>query len=165
MPETEPPQTSAPARRGETVPSAPVINASGGTLNVSEASMKGTVKSVLETANEIGGFWNQWGVSSSLFTIGTFVIIVTFVAHITDAKRWDDSSFFGALAFALAILVLGFVAFADKQNRSGRTGQQAVEIYQTTVEASLEGQRIASQERVAALPKPQPEQMGGGMPG
>ncbi len=147
------------------VPSGPVIHASGGTLNVSDTSMKATVESVLETANQIGGFWNQWGVSSSLFTMGTFVIIVTFVAHVIDAKLWDDNSFFGALAFALAILVLGFVAFADKQNRSGRTGQQAVEIYQTTVEASLEGQRIASQERMAARPEPQPGQRGGGLPG
>jgi hypothetical protein len=141
------------------------VSASGGTLSVNEASMKATVKAVLETANEIGGFWTRWGVSASLFTIGTFAIIIAFIAHAVDTKLWDDNSFFGALAFALAILVLGFVAFADKQNRSGQTGEQAVRIYDTTVKASLEGQRIAAQERTAALPTPVPGPPGGGLSG
>ncbi len=116
--------------------------------------MKATVSAVLGTADQIGTFWSRWGVSASLFTIGTFSIIVAFLAHAADAKLWDDSSFFGALAFALAILILGFVAFADKQNRSGQAGQQAVKIYEITVNASLEGQRIGVEEREGARPKP-----------
>ena len=127
--------------------------------------MKATVKAVLETADTIGGFWTRWGVSVSLFIIGTFAIIVAFLAHAVDGKLWDDSSFFGALAFALAVLILGFVAFADKQNRSGQTGQQAVRLYDITVNASLEGQRIAAEERIAALPKPDPGNRGTGVTG
>jgi hypothetical protein len=142
-------------QNSETAPSGPVISAPGGAVRINEASMEGTVKAVLGTANEIGDFWNKWGVSSSLFTLGTFAIIVGFIAHSVDTKLWDDNSFFGALAFALAILILGFIAFADKQNRSGQSGQQAVEIYRLTVDASLEGQRIAAEERISARPKPE----------
>jgi hypothetical protein len=94
------------------------------------------------------------GVSASLFTIGLFLIIVAFLAHAVDAKLWDDNSSFGALAFALAILILGFVAFADKQDRSGQTGEQAVQIHEITVNASLEGQRIGYEEREKAKLKP-----------
>ena len=77
--------------------------------------------------------------------------IVAFIAHAIKANLWGDNSFFGALAFALAILILGFIAFVDKQNRSGRSGQQGVEIYKAAVNASLEGQRIASEVQIAAL--------------
>jgi len=77
--------------------------------------------------------------------------IVAFIAHALKANLWRDNSFFGALAFALAILILGFIAFVDKQNRSGRSGQQGVEIYKAAVNASLEGQRIASEVQIAAL--------------
>ena len=77
--------------------------------------------------------------------------IVAFIAHAIKANLWGDNSFFGALAFALAILILGFIAFVDKQNRSSRSGQQGVEIYKAAVNASLEGQRIASEVQIAAL--------------
>lgn len=159
--------TPASAQPNGHAPSGPLVSAPGGSVSVNQASMTATVKAVLGTANEIGGFWKQWGVSTSLFIIGTFAIIVAFIAHALEAKLWGDDSFFGALAFALAILILGFIAFADKQNRSGQSERQAVEIYQATVNASLEGQRIASeanvegqriasQERIAAMPRPEP---------
>jgi len=77
--------------------------------------------------------------------------IVAFIARAIKANLWGDNSFFGALAFALAILILGFIAFVDKQNRSSRSGQQGVEIYKAAVNASLEGQRIASEVQIAAL--------------
>ena len=77
--------------------------------------------------------------------------IVAFIARAIKANLWGDNSFFGALAFALAILILGFIAFVDKQNRSGRSGQQGVKIYKAAVNASLEGQRIASEVQIAAL--------------
>lgn len=145
--------------------SGPLVSAPGGTLSVNEASMKATVRAVLGTANEIGSFWKQWGVSTALFIVGTFAIIVAFIAHAVNARLWSDDSFFASLAFALAILILGFVAFVDRQNRSGQNGQQGVEIYKTAVNASLEGQRIASQERIAALPKPETTQSSGGLQG
>ncbi len=145
------PPASGPDQSGELV-KIPV-----GTVSISEKSMQATVSSVLGTADQIGSFWTRWGVSASLFTIGTFSIIVAFLAHAVNAKLWDDSSFFGALAFALAILILGFVAFADKQNRSGQAGQQAVKIYEITVNASLEGQRIGAEERERDKPKPSPD--------
>lgn len=141
-----PSQTTAPAQ-----PNQPA-NIPVGTISITENSMKATVNAVLGTADQIGGFWTQWGVSASLFTIGTFSIIVAFLAHAADAKLWDDNSFFGALAFALAMLILGFVAFADGQNRSGQSGEQAVKIYEITVNASLEGQRVGVQERENARP-------------
>jgi hypothetical protein len=132
-----------------------------GHVTINATSMQATVKSVLGTANEIGGFWNRWGASGSLFILGTFVVIVTFIAHAVKVTLWDDNSFFGALAFALAILILGFVAFADKQNRTGQTEGQAVKVYEITTTASLEGQRIAAQERMEARPKPAPGPQGG----
>ena len=134
-------------------PDGPLVTRTDGTFSVNQASMGATVKSVLSTANEIGSFWFRWGVSASLFIIGTFAIVVAFLTHAFDARLWDDNSFFGALAFALATLILGFIAFADKQNRSSQTGQQAVTIYQIAVNASLEGQRIGAEERIAAQPK------------
>ena len=154
------PQEATPAQ------STSPVSTPAGTINVNTESMTGTINSILNTANQIGGFWNQWGVSASLFILGTFAIVVAFVARATDARLWDDDSFFGALAFALAIYILGFIAFSDKQNRSGQTGQQAVQIYKITVDASLEGQRIAAgvtgesqrtatEERESARPKPQ----------
>src|SRR5215469_11179262 len=77
--------------------------------------------------------------------------IIAFIAHAIKATLWGDNSFFGALAFALASLILGFIAFVDKQNRSGRSGQQGVEIYKAAVNASLEGQQVASEVQIAAL--------------
>jgi hypothetical protein len=143
--------TSAPPQPSKPASSGPLVSAPEGALAVNEDSMKATVRAVLGTANEIGSFWNQWGVSTGLFILGTFAIIVAFIVHAVKANLWDDNSFFGSLAFALAILILGFIAFVDKQNRSGQTGQQAVEIYKTAVNASLKGQQIAADERTAAL--------------
>ncbi len=142
----------------ETVVSASEPPNAGG---VSPALMESTISSVLKSADSIGNFWTKWGVSGSLFLIGTFAIIVAFAAHSVDSSLWDDSSFFGALAFGLAILILGFVAFADKQNRAAQTGEQAVDIYRITVDASLQGQRIAADERKNARPEPSPSPVPG----
>lgn len=160
MPSNGSPPPAPPAIRSDQ--SGELANITVGTASITEKSMSATVNSVLGTADQIGNFWTRWGVSASLFTIGTFSIIVAFLAHAADAKLWDDSSFFGALAFALAILVLGFVAFADKQNRSGQSGQQAVKIYEITVNASLEGQRIGAEERERVKPSPDTTSQTGG---
>ncbi|HEX3649155.1 MAG TPA: hypothetical protein VHV49_12055 [Pseudonocardiaceae bacterium] len=130
-----------------------LVTVKNGTVSVDQESIGTTIRTIIASADVIGDFWRRWGVSAALFIIGTFATIVAFVAHAIDAKAWGDDAFFGALAFALTILALGFVAFVDKQNRAGRTEQQAIEIYRITVDASLDGQRIGAEERKAAKPK------------
>ena len=50
--------------------------------------------------------------------------IVAFIAHAIKATLWGDNSFFGALAFALASLILGFIAFVDKQTGPVEVGSR-----------------------------------------
>jgi hypothetical protein len=142
-----------PENPGKSTSSA--VSVRDGTISVNGASISSTVKAVLGVADEIGGFWSRWGVSVSLLIIGTFVILIAFAAHLASGKRLDDDSFFGALAFALVILALGYVAFMDRQNRAKGTDRQSVEIYRLTVEASIRGQEIGVEERRAAMPRAQ----------
>lgn len=145
--------STTPENSGKTTSSA--VSVRNGTVNVNDQSLGSTVKAVLGVADEIGSFWSRWGVSVSLLIIGSFVILIAFVAHLASSARLDDNSFFGALAFALAILALGYVAFMDRQNRAKGTDKQSVEIYRLTVEASIRGQEIGAEEREAARPKAQ----------
>jgi len=121
-----------------------------------------TISTILKSADQIGNFWDKWGVSGGLLIIGALVAIASFTGRQVDSGVWTQSTFIASLAFAFVVLVLGFVAFANKENRSERTRGQAVEVYKIGADASVESQRIAAADRTGLQPPPpQPGASGG----
>ena len=112
---------------------------------------KTVVTSLLDTADEVAKAWRSLGVSLALFTFGTLVAGFDFVARYRTPNSWNDTSFIGALGFALAAWVLGYVAFDRSEIRAGIVREQTVDALKAQAQASIEGQRLGAEERASIL--------------